>query len=172
MPTVIQSDVPVRGLRVGTRAVRRGALASVGLAVFYVVVVALASGSGGHLVDQMRQDWLYLVVILTGFGVQVALLSELRHRRALQPELAAVGGAGATAAGVGMVACCAHHLAELVPLVGMSGAAVFLTDYRAPIMLVGVAVNLTGVFFAARALAKVPLGSVLDDARGGLGGAS
>lgn len=104
MPMVIQAGVPVRGLRVGTRAVRRGALASVGLAVFYVVVVALASGSGGHLVDQMRQDWLYLVVITTGFGVQVALLSELRHRRALQPELAAVGGAGATASGVGMVA--------------------------------------------------------------------
>lgn len=52
----------------------------------------------------MRQDWLYLVVITTGFGVQVALLSELGHRRALQPELAAVGGAGATASGVGMVA--------------------------------------------------------------------
>ena len=115
MPMVIQAGVPVRGLRVGTRAVRRGALASVGLAVFYVVVVALASGSGGHLIEQMRQDWLYLLVIVTGFGVQVALLSELRHRRALQPELVAVGGAGATASGVGMVACCAHHLAELVP---------------------------------------------------------
>ena len=107
------------------------------------------------------------VVITTGFGVQVALLSELRHRRALQPELAAVGGAGATASGVGMVACCAHHLAELVPLVGLSGVAVFLTDYRAPIMLLGVAVNLTGVFFAARALAKVSRVSVLDEGPGG-----
>lgn len=167
MPTVIQSGVPVGGLRLDARAVRRGALASVGLAVFYVGVVALASGSGGHLVEQTRQDWVYLVVITTGFGVQVALLSELRHRRALQPELAAVGGAGATASGVGMVGCCAHHLAELMPLVGMSGAAVFLTDYRAPIMLVGVAVNLTGVLFAAHALAKVPRSSVLDETPGG-----
>lgn len=125
MPTVIQAGVPVGGLRLDARAVRRGALASVGLAVFYVGVVALASGSGGHLVEQTRQDWVYLMVITTGFGVQVALLSELRHRRALQPELAAVGGAGATASGVGTVACCAHHLAELVPLVGLSGAAGF-----------------------------------------------
>ena len=52
-------------------------------------------------------------------------------------------------------------------MVGLSGAAVFLTDYRAPIMLLGVTVNLTGVFFAARALAKVPRASVLDEGPGG-----
>ena len=30
----------------------------------------------------------------------------------------------------GMIACCAHHLADLLPFVGLAGAATFLYDYR------------------------------------------
>lgn len=43
------------------RSVRAGALAGSGLALFYVVVVAAASGSWEHLTDQAGQDWYYLV---------------------------------------------------------------------------------------------------------------
>ena len=51
-----------------------------------------------------------------------------------------------------MVACCAHHLADLLPLVGATGAAAFLTDYRDLFMSSGIAVNAVGIAVAARAL--------------------
>lgn len=139
------------------RSVRAGTLASAGLALFYVVVVAGASGSLDHLVDQARQDWYYLAAIVAGFGVQVALISELRRRHRLQHAAAAAGGAGAGASTVGMVACCAHHIADLAPFIGATGAAAFLTDYRIPFMIVGIGVNAVGITIAARRLKHTPL---------------
>lgn len=55
-----------------------------------------------------------------------------------------------------MVACCAHHAADIAPLLGASAAAVFLTTYRVPIMLIGIAVNAVGVAVAAHRLRQLP----------------
>lgn len=46
------------------RRTRTAAIATAVLALFYVSVVWAASGSFGHLVDQMRLDWYYLALIL------------------------------------------------------------------------------------------------------------
>ncbi len=104
------------------RSVRVGVAAAGLLAGVYVAVVGGASGLD-HLAGQARADWYLLVPILAGFGVQVALMAELRQRRR-QARLAAAatGGAAGTSA-VGMVACCAHHVADLAPLAGLTGAA-------------------------------------------------
>ena len=60
-----------------------------------------------------------------------------------------------TAAGTGtstaaMVACCAHHVADALPLLGLSAAAVFLNDYRTPVMSVGLAMNALGIAILVR----------------------
>lgn len=140
-----------------SRSLRVGAVASSGLALFYVLVVAGASGSWEHLADQVRLDWYYLVLIVGGFGTQVGIISELRRRHRLHHGAAAAGGAGAGASTVGMVACCAHHLADLAPFIGATGAAAFLTDYRVPFMVLGIGVNAVGITIAARRLARAPM---------------
>ena len=134
------------------RSIRFGVLASAALAAFYVAVVWGASRSFGHLADQARSDWYYLLPIVGGFGLQVALVAELRARHRLHRAEAAAGGAGAGASTAGMIACCAHHLADLAPFVGATGAAAFLTDYRIPFMVVGIGVNAAGIAVAARRL--------------------
>ena len=134
------------------RSIRTGVLAGAGLMLFYVVVVAGASGSWEHLTDQARQDWYYLVLIVGGFGTQIALMSELRRRHRLHHGAAAASGAGAGASTVGMVACCAHHIADLAPFIGATGAAAFLTDYRIPFMLVGITINAVAVVVVAQRL--------------------
>jgi hypothetical protein len=48
-------------------------------------------------------------------------------------------------------------VADLAPIIGVSGAAMFLTSYRVPVMLAGIAVNAAGVAFAARRLRRTPL---------------
>lgn len=135
-----------------SRSVTFGGLASAGLVAFYVVVVLGLSGSTDHLADQARADWYYLVPIVVGFGVQVALLVELRHRHAARGAAAVAGGMGGGASTAGMIACCAHHLGDFAPLIGASGAAAFLTDYRVPLMVAGIAVNAVGVGMAGRKL--------------------
>ena len=67
------------------RSVRAGLLAATGLGVFYAGVLVWASG-GAHLADQVGADWPYLVAIVGGFATQVALLVELRHRRAARGD--------------------------------------------------------------------------------------
>jgi hypothetical protein len=141
---------------VNPRSVRSAALAAGGLALFYVVVVWTASGSFNHLVDQATRDWYFLALIIGGFGVQVALVSELRRRHRLQHAAAVAGGAGMGASTSGMIACCAHHIADLAPIIGVTGAATFLTDYRIPFMVIGIGVNAAGVAVAARRLHHTP----------------
>jgi uncharacterized membrane protein YraQ (UPF0718 family) len=134
------------------RSIRHGAIATGAMALFYLAVVRAASGSWSHLVDQAGQDWYYLVAILVGFGTQVTLVSELRHRRRYGRGAAVTAGLGAGASTAGMVACCAHHLADLLPIVGAASAAGFVTDYRVPFMLAGIAINVGAVILAARRL--------------------
>lgn len=145
------------------RSLRAGALASVGIAMFYVIVVAGASGSWAHLADQGREDWYYLVPIIVGFGIQIALISELRRQHRLQRAVAVAGSAGAGASTAGMVACCAHHLADLAPFIGATGAATFLIDFRVPFMVVGIGVNALGVTIAARRLRRTRIRRIRDE---------
>lgn len=122
------------------------------MVLFYVTVVRTASGSWSHLADQARSDWYYLVVIVAGFGTQVTLASELRRRRRLAHGSTVAAGIGGSASAAGMVACCAHHLADLLPFVGAASAAGFVTDYRLPLMLVGVTINGAAVVVLVRRL--------------------
>ena len=141
---------------IARRAIITGALAATALAVFYVAVVWVASGSFAHMVDQATSDWYFLAFILAGFGVQVALVTELRRRHRLHHTAAVAGGAGMGASTAGMIACCAHHIADLAPFIGATGAATFLTSYRVPFMLVGIGVNAVGVAVSARRLRHTP----------------
>jgi len=49
-----------------------------------------------------------------------------------------------------MVACCAHHLADVLPLLGLSAAASFLATYKIPFMLLGLTMNLIGIVLILR----------------------
>ena len=151
-----------RPLEIARRSRTIGLLAAAGLATFYVLVVAGASGSFGHLATQARRDWYVLAAIIGGFGLQVALAAELRRRHRLTQAAAVASGTGSGASVAGMVACCAHHLADLAPFIGTTGAATFLFDYRIPFMVTGIGVNAVGVAVAARRLRRAPVAMTSD----------
>lgn len=46
---------------------------------------------------------------------------------------------------VAMVACCAHHVTDVLPILGLTAAATFLADYRIAFMLVGLGTTLLGI---------------------------
>ena len=49
-----------------------------------------------------------------------------------------------------MLACCAHHVTDALPVLGLSGVAIFLGDYRVPLMALGISANAAGVLFMLR----------------------
>jgi hypothetical protein len=133
------------------RSVAAGVAAGLGLVVAYLSIISVAQGVG-HAFEQFSTDALFVGLVALGFGTQVALFVELRavdrrHRGAAAATAAATGTSTAA-----MLACCAHHLADLLPLVGLSGAAVFLGAYKTPLLLLGLGMNLVGIVVIGRQL--------------------
>src|SRR3990170_1580663 len=110
-----------------------GLAAGSALIALYLGLVTWAQGFE-HARELLWGDRYFVGAIAGGFGLQVGLFV---HVRRLVARAAAGSAAGITAAGTGtstvaMVACCAHHVADALPLIGLSGAAIFLNDYRIP----------------------------------------
>ena len=135
------------------RSAMLGGLAGLLLSAAFVVVVGWAAG-WVHLVEQVKADWWILIPLVLGFAAQVALMAELRRRHRDARAAAVSAGAGGSASALGMVACCAHHVADLAPLAGATGVATFLTEAQRPLMLAGLAVNVLGVTVGVRRLRR------------------
>jgi hypothetical protein len=54
-------------------------------------------------------------------------------------------GASSTTSALAMAACCAHHLADVFPLLGLSAAAAFFGQYRTFFMIFGLGTTFLGV---------------------------
>ena len=141
------------------RGIRWGLVASLGLLLFYAAVIVLAQGVG-HLGYQLGVDWPWVTAIVIGFGIQVSLLVTLRERQRARAA-AAAAGTGAGASVVGMLACCAHHLAEIAPIIGVNLVTTFLASYRTAIMAAGILINAFAIVITVRRLREIdeqPLG--------------
>jgi len=119
----------------------------------YLAIIALAQGPR-HAVQQLASDAGFVLPLAAGFGVQVALFLELRAVDRRHRASAAVTAAGTGTSAAAMLACCAHHLVDLLPFVGLSAAAVFLEAYKTPLFLVAIAFNLVGIGLIGRRLAN------------------
>ncbi len=161
MTALARSRPPSLPIRLRSIAAGLGA-AGLLLAV-YLGIIAIAQGPA-HALDQLGADALFVSLIAAGFGVQIALFTELwaidrRHR----------AGAAVTAAGTGtstaaMLACCAHHLVDLLPIVGLSAFAIFLDAYRTPLFLLGIGMNLVGIVVIGRQLWRARQACAIADA--------
>lgn len=118
------------------------------LTLLYFGIVSWAEGLQ-HAVELFWQDrWIVLPIIL-GFGVQAGLYVVLKKRLFLPVESTgpsgALTGAGGGMSTVAMVACCAHHVTDVLPILGLTAAAAFLAEYRTAFMLVGLGTTLLGI---------------------------
>ena len=140
-------------LPVGARSVAAGVVSAAALLGVYLAIISLAQGVE-HAFEQLAADALFVGLIAAGFGTQVGLLVELRTVDRRHRASAAVTAAGTGTSAAAMLACCAHHLVDLLPLVGLSAAAVFLNAYKTPLFLVGIGMNVIGIVVIARQLRR------------------
>jgi hypothetical protein len=118
------------------------------LALLYFGIVSWAE-SPQHAVALFWQDRWIVIPIILGFGVQAALFTILKKQLfvpvATTGPSGALTGAGGGTSTVAMVACCAHHLTEVLPILGLTAAATFLAEYRPAFMLMGLGTTLLGI---------------------------
>lgn len=134
-----------------------GVLGSLGLAGLYFTIVSLAE-SPQHALDLAWQDRFIIGPIILGFGVQLGLYAILKTGAYVPtgapPKSGALAGASGGMSATAMVACCAHHVTDLLPLVGLTAASAFLAEYRIPFMLVGFATTVIGILVMSFAILK------------------
>lgn len=102
-----------------------------------------------YAASQFSLNRWYVLPIWVAFGIQAALYSILRFR--LFVPVTTTGHAGTmmgTSGGTSitaMVACCLHHVTDVIPVLGLSAAATFLTRYQRPFMLIGLGTEIIGI---------------------------
>lgn len=134
-----------RALRV--RSVIWGIVAAGFLLAVYFGILTLAN-SADHAVQELLRLWYWMVPLVLGFSVQIGLFAYAR--RATRQD-GGVHSRGVVASGgastVSMVACCAHHLTDVLPIIGLAGAATVLATYQGLFLLLGVLSNVVGLVY-------------------------
>ena len=129
------------------------------LLLVYLGIITLAQG-WSHALGQTFDLWYWVLALAAGFGVQAGLYSfilrGLRELRAASTASVATSGGVSTGS---MAACCAHHLSDVLPALGLSGLATFLTSYQTVFILAGVLSNLVGITIMLETIQRHSLSS-------------
>lgn len=145
-------------MKIYSREIKIGILASTLLLALYFLIMILATRSIETTLDQFRTLWYWMILLSTGFGIQIGLFMYLKDYIKDQEVVGRPRAVAATSTGtstVSMVACCAHHLTEILPILGLSGAAILLTRYQVPFILFGVFMNVIGIIYMMKQIKKV-----------------
>ncbi len=125
-----------------------GLAGSLFLAGLYFGLVSWAE-SAQHALDLFWEERWIVIPIIMGFGVQMALYTILKKRLFVPVSntgvSGAITGASGTTSALAMVACCAHHVTDVLPILGLTAAATFLAEYQTAFMLVGLITTYGGI---------------------------
>jgi hypothetical protein len=132
------------------------ALAMMG--VYLGILSALQSPA--HALEQLAADRVWVGLVALGLGTQIGLYTHLRVTLVAAKTMgtAAMTGAGTGTSTLGMIACCAHHLTDLAPLLGLSGATGFssaigfLTEWKYALIAIGLVTNAFGIGVTLRTI--------------------
>ncbi|MBI4733088.1 MAG: hypothetical protein HY781_13370 [Chloroflexi bacterium] len=118
------------------------------LAGLYFGVMSWAEGFQAAWRLFWNDRWIIIPIIL-GFGFQTALYAILKFRLFVPihttSSSSALMGASGTTSTVTMLACCAHHVTDVLPIMGLTAAATFLGRYRLAFMWAGLGMTLIGI---------------------------
>lgn len=127
---------------------------TIGLLLFYFLTMRLLAGSWAAAFSQFRSLWYYMLPLSIGFGIQVGLYANLRSKMKNSTSKGMMAGSTATST-LGMIACCAHHLTDVLPIIGLSAVSVFLVNYQIQLLLIGIASNVIGIIYLLRITRKI-----------------
>lgn len=125
------------------------------MAALLALFAGLVAGISGLAAvrAQLAQFWYFILPLALGFGVQAGLTAYLRravHEQASR-RMVAVSGATSTAA---MISCCAHYLANIVPVLGATGVTAFVGQYQTELFWVGLLFNVAGIAYIGRKVSR------------------
>lgn len=105
--------------------------------------------SPAHALDLFWEERTIVIPLFLGFGIQMAIYTILKKGLFISPASSTpsgmITGTSGTTSTVAMVACCAHHVTDVLPILGLSAAAAFLAEYQSVFMLIGLVTTYLGI---------------------------
>ncbi len=132
--------------------------ASIGILVilFNISIASIAEGSFEKGYQVFLTNGIFVYLIPLAVGIQMGLFRY--HRNIITGNISGsekMGMAGSATSSLTMVACCLHHVSDLLPAVGfILAASSFLIQYKDAIITIGLLANMAGSAYIARAILK------------------
>ena len=129
--------------------------AALGMPALYMGIMTLTSDWYFAQVQFEEYRW-WIIGLSIGLGIQSSLFVMIKKnlaggdKKVARSALAASGGISTTS----MVACCLHHISDILPILGFSMLAATLQKYQTFFLFAGVLSNLFGIFIMLRMMAK------------------
>lgn len=124
-----------------------GVAGMLALIIVYWLVLYFSSGDINHPWQQFVQFKYWISALVLGFGIQFGLYWYVKSGMHLSGSATKTAVAtGAATSSVSMIACCAHHIFDILPLLGLSAAALFLSKYQTHFFALGIISNLIGIY--------------------------
>jgi hypothetical protein len=124
--------------------------------LFNLSVASIAEGSLQKGYQIFLSNGIFVYLIPLAVGVQMGLFRY--HRNITTGNTSGsekMGIAGSATSSLAMVACCLHHVSDLLPAVGfLLATSSFLTDYKDAIIFIGLIANLIGSLYIAKAIVR------------------
>src|SRR3989344_1380010 len=106
-----------------------GVIGGLILLSFYFIILTLLN-SFSHALNEFIRLWYLMLPLVIGFSIQLSLFFYLKEFRlkntAMNSSMATTSGISTTS----MIACCVHHVADVLPFLGLTAIALFLDKYQ------------------------------------------
>ncbi len=133
------------------RPVIYGVSASAAMTAVYFVIVSYFN-SFNHAVSQFISLWPFMILLIAGFGAQAGLFGYVKEKSIKAPP--GVAFASGTVSTGSMVACCVHHISDVLPFIGLSFASAFVDRYQPFFLSLGIISNILGLLFMLRMMQR------------------
>lgn len=130
-----------------------GTFALMLMLAIYFGVVGLISGQS-FAIEQFEKFWYFILALAMGFGIQVGLYTYLRNLVGQHGMSGKVVAASGTTSAAAMVSCCAHYLANILPILGVTGMLTLVAQYQIELFWLGLAFNFAGILYIAPKVVK------------------
>lgn len=134
------------------QSIIKGLFSFAALLAAYFGIIGFISG-WSFAVNQFSQFWYFIVALSLGFGIQIGLYAYLKNAIQHNAPKGIVAVSGTTST-IAMVSCCSHYLANIIPLIGISGAVAFIGQYQIELFWFGLFVNVVGIGYIASRIMK------------------
>ena len=131
---------------------------SVGILVviFNISIASLAEGSIKKGFEVFLTNGIFVYLIPLAVSIQMGLFRY--HRNITAGNIAGsekMGMAGSATSSLTMLACCLHHVSDILPSIGLIlAASSFLIQYKNAIIITGLLANVAGSIYITRAIIK------------------